>query len=178
MASELLGSNLFSSVYKATSESIKAKGQISGDPWDLVMPRLGALCGVQLEPLQAFILDDFRRIAVERTPIAGSQNPCQQRRMKGAGPAVAGLLWLLPAACAGGQSPVPAPAPKELRMSDDVPVTGSFDRNPPRPVAPVERGGKRYGQRLGSHDGGAGQAGGLLDVIDMATGKVEATIKV
>ena len=55
MASELLGSNLFSSVYKATSESIKAKGHVSGDPWDLVMPRLGALCGVQLEPSQAII---------------------------------------------------------------------------------------------------------------------------
>ena len=63
-------------------------------------------------------------------------------------------------------------------MSDDVPVTGSFDRNPPRRVVPVERGGKRNVQRLGSHDGGAGQAGGLLDVIDMASGAVEATIKV
>ena len=49
MASELLSSNLFSSVYKATSESIKAKGWAKGDPWTLLVPRLEALCGVQLE---------------------------------------------------------------------------------------------------------------------------------
>lgn len=63
-------------------------------------------------------------------------------------------------------------------MPDDVPVNGAFDRNPPPVVPPVERDGRRYAQRLGSHDAKAGQAGGLLDVIDMASGAVEATIKV
>ena len=72
MASELLGSNLFSSVYKATSESIKAKGWAKDDPWTLLVPRLEALCGVQLEASQAIILDDFRRVAADKTPIAGS----------------------------------------------------------------------------------------------------------
>lgn len=63
-------------------------------------------------------------------------------------------------------------------MSDDVPVNGSFDRNPPPVVPPVLRSGKRYAQRLGGHDNRAGQSGGLLDVIDDVTGTVEATIKV
>ncbi|MBC7505358.1 MAG: hypothetical protein H7267_06505 [Sandarakinorhabdus sp.] len=63
-------------------------------------------------------------------------------------------------------------------MPDDVPVTGSFDRNPPRPVPPVVRDGKRYAQRLGGTDASAGQVGGLLDVIDEDTGATEATIKV
>jgi hypothetical protein len=63
-------------------------------------------------------------------------------------------------------------------MSDDTPVTGSFDRNPPPAVPAIVRDGKRYAQRLGSHDADAGQAGGLLDIIDDATGAVEATIKV
>lgn len=60
----------------------------------------------------------------------------------------------------------------------EEPVVGSFDRNPPTAVPPVVRGGKRYAQRLGSHDAAAGQSGGLIDVIDDKTGVVEATIKV
>ena len=60
----------------------------------------------------------------------------------------------------------------------DEPVAGSFDRSPPPAVPPVARGGKRYVQRLGSHNTSAGQSGGLLDVIDEKTGAVEATIKV
>lgn len=63
-------------------------------------------------------------------------------------------------------------------MSDDAPVTGSFDRNPPPDVPAVVRGGKRYAQRLGGLDDAAGQAGGLLDVIDEKTGTTLATIKV
>ena len=63
-------------------------------------------------------------------------------------------------------------------MSDDAPVTGSFDRNPPPVVPAIVRDGKRYAQRLGSHSAGAGQAGGLLDIIDDKSGTIEATIKV
>lgn len=63
-------------------------------------------------------------------------------------------------------------------MSDDAPVNGSFDRNAPPTVPAVERGGKRYAQRNASHQCEKGQAGGLLDVIDVASGAVEATIKV
>jgi hypothetical protein len=98
------------------------------------------------------------------------------------GPALAGLLLWLPVACAGEQPTAtgrPAmAAAKELPMSDDAPVTGSFDRNPPPAVPALVRNGKRYAQRLGSLDDKAGQAGGLLDIIDDKTGAVEATIKV
>lgn len=62
--------------------------------------------------------------------------------------------------------------------SDDLLMTGSFDRSPPPEVAPVVRDGKRYVQRIGSHDASIGQSGGLLDIIDDATGKPIATIKV
>jgi hypothetical protein len=73
MGSELLGSNLFTSVYKATSDSIKAKDHAKGDPWNLVMPRLATLCGENLETAHAAILEDFRKIAAEKIPKAGSR---------------------------------------------------------------------------------------------------------
>lgn len=64
-------------------------------------------------------------------------------------------------------------------MSDDLDLfPGSFDRAPPPEVAPVVRDGKRYVQRNGTHDDSIGQSGGLLDVIDDATGKLIETIKV
>ncbi|MBC7505357.1 MAG: hypothetical protein H7267_06500 [Sandarakinorhabdus sp.] len=72
MASELLGSNLFTSVYKATSDSIKTKGHSKAEPWTVLMPRLATLCGDQLETAHASALDEFRRVAAEKTPIAGS----------------------------------------------------------------------------------------------------------
>lgn len=72
MASELLGSNLFASVYKATSDSIKAKDFARADPWSVLIPRLATLCGENLEPAHASVLDDFRTVAAEKTPKAGS----------------------------------------------------------------------------------------------------------
>lgn len=73
MASELLGSNLFTAVYKATSDSIKAKDHAKGDPWNLVMPRLATLCGETLEPAHAAILDDFRKVTADKMPKAASR---------------------------------------------------------------------------------------------------------
>ncbi len=61
-------------------------------------------------------------------------------------------------------------------MSNDAPVNGSFDRNAPPAVVRIERAGKIYAQRIGSADSGKGQVGGLLDIIDAASGAVEATI--
>ena len=67
-----------------------------------------------------------------------------------------------------------APAPGPVTG----PIAGSFDRNPPPQVPALVRGGKVYAQRLGSQDAAASQAGGLLDIIDVTTGAIEATIKV
>jgi hypothetical protein len=54
----------------------------------------------------------------------------------------------------------------------------SFDRPPPPKVPPVTRNGVRYQQHVGTHDDAVGQSGGLLDIIDDATGKLITTIKV
>lgn len=97
--------------------------------------------------------------------------------MRRLAPALLGIL-LLPTACVAAAPPPPTePAPMENQMPEE-PVAGSFDRNPPPAVPSVARGGKRYAQRLGSHDGATGQSGGLIDVIDEKTGAVEAVIKV
>jgi len=73
MASELLGSNLFTSVYKATAEAVRAKDFGKGDPWNVVMPRLATLCGERFETAHAAVLDDFRTIAADKVPKAGSR---------------------------------------------------------------------------------------------------------
>ena len=97
--------------------------------------------------------------------------------MKRGAPALSALL-LLPMACAGQPAPGPNPVTKESIMPDDVPVNGSFDRNPPPAVPAIVRDGKRYTQRLGGHSNGIGQAGGVIDIINEQTGVIEATIKV
>lgn len=63
-------------------------------------------------------------------------------------------------------------------MSDELQLSGSFDRPPPPKVPPVRRNGLRYEQHMGTHDNAVGQSGGLLDIIDDATGKLIVTIKV
>jgi len=63
-------------------------------------------------------------------------------------------------------------------MSDSELLTGSFDRSPPPKVEPVVRDGKRYAQHIGTHDDRMGQSGGLLEIVDVATGRQMAMIKV
>jgi hypothetical protein len=64
-------------------------------------------------------------------------------------------------------------------MSDELKLpTASFDRPPPPKVPPVTRNGLRYEQHIGTHNDAVGQSGGLLDIIDDATGKLITTIKV
>jgi hypothetical protein len=85
------------------------------------------------------------------------------------------------AACARSQeSAGPAStATQEKAMSDEIKLPmASFDRPPPPKVPPVRRNGIRYEQHMGTHDDAIGQSGGLLDIIDDATGKLIATIKV
>lgn len=72
MASELVGSNLFSAVYKATSDGIKSKDFARDEPWAVLLPRLATLCGDQLEMRHAATLDEFRRVAAEKSLGAGS----------------------------------------------------------------------------------------------------------
>ena len=87
---------------------------------------------------------------------------------------------LLVVACTGppGQATPPPPATKDAKMSEPPLLMESFDRSPPPKVDPVVRDGMRYVQHIGTHDDSVGQSGGLLDVIDDATGKLVATIKV
>lgn len=63
-------------------------------------------------------------------------------------------------------------------MSDDDLLVGSFDRSPPPKVDPVVRDGKRYAQHIGTHNEQLGQSGGLLEIIDEASGKQVGMIKV
>lgn len=63
-------------------------------------------------------------------------------------------------------------------MSDDELMVDSFDRPPPPKVDPVVRDGKRYAQHIGTHDDQIGQSGGLLEIVDEATGKQLGLIKV
>ena len=63
-------------------------------------------------------------------------------------------------------------------MSAADPAPPSFDRGPAPEVAPVERDGLRYVQHAATFDPALGQMGGLLDIVDIASGKTVATIKV
>lgn len=63
-------------------------------------------------------------------------------------------------------------------MSDSDLLIGSFDRPPPPKVPPLVRDGMRYVQHIGTHDDGIGQSGGLLDIVDDATGNLLTTLKV
>lgn len=72
MASQLLASNLFAAAYTATCDGIKAKDFSKSDPWNLLIPRLAALCGTTFESAHASVLEEFRRLATTKTPKAGS----------------------------------------------------------------------------------------------------------
>jgi hypothetical protein len=90
------------------------------------------------------------------------------------------LVSLVLAACNGqpGSSGNKQPTTKETKMSDSELLTGSFDRSPPPKVEPIVRDGKRYAQHIGTHDDRIGQSGGLLEIVDISTGKHLAMIKV
>lgn len=90
------------------------------------------------------------------------------------------LVSVVLAACTGqqGSSETKPPTTEETKMSDSELLTGSFDRSPPPKVEPVVRDGKRYAQHIGTHDDRIGQSGGLLEIVDVATGKQLALIKV
>lgn len=97
--------------------------------------------------------------------------------MPGSGPASAPKSAANPAPNAG------ANVAKEKNMSDpahDEPLPGlSFDSGPAPQVDPVELDGRRYAARNdGGIDAETGQVGGLIDVIDMVSGKRLRTIKV
>jgi hypothetical protein len=92
-----------------------------------------------------------------------------------------GLLvsaMLLACATRQGSAETTRPTTKETPMSDSDLLMGSFDRSPPPEVPPVVRDGLRYVQHIGTHDDSIGQSGGLLDIMDDATGKLLATLKV
>jgi len=96
-------------------------------------------------------------------------------------PNLDGLLasvLLLTSATHPGLAETNHPKPREKAMSDSDFLVEAFDRSPPPDVAPVVYNGKRYAQRIGSHDDHIGQSGGLLDVFQETTGKLVATIKV
>lgn len=90
------------------------------------------------------------------------------------------LVSVVLAACTGQQrsSETKQPTTEETKMSDSELSTGSFDRSPPPKVEPVVRDGKRYAQHIGTHDDRIGQSGGLLEIVDVSTGKQLAMIKV
>jgi hypothetical protein len=95
--------------------------------------------------------------------------------------ALAGLLvFPLLTSCSSQQSNVDInqTTTKETKMSDSDLLMGSFDRPPPPEVPPVVRDGRRYVQHIGTYDEDIGQSGGLLDILDDATGKLIATVKV
>jgi len=90
------------------------------------------------------------------------------------------LLSVVLAACTGqnGSAEGQQTTSKETNMSDDELLVGSFDRSPPPKVEPVVRDGKRYAQHIGTHDERLGQSGGLLEIVDEATGRQLGLIKV